>query len=123
MRNILLNTFFVVVLVLTSSVISFWYSLETGDFVWFSRAGSIVTVFGILLTVKHNILSNSRDLESVVMEKNNYAKYAPKKGSDKYTEHENSAKGIIRDEYVGILITILGTIVWGYGDLLGEFFI
>jgi hypothetical protein len=97
---------------------SFAYSYHTNDFSWLGRSGSIITVLGILLTIKHSIFSESRDIKSVVKERNHYAVYAPDESSEAYKKHEAHAKLIIRDEYLGAAFTIVGTIIWGYGDLL-----
>lgn len=101
---------------------SLWYAIQVNDFLWVSRSGSVITVLGIMLTIKHSIFSNARDLQSVVREKNHYAVFAPDQSSDMYREHEAHAKIVIRDEYLGASLTIFGTIIWGYGDLLGKIF-
>jgi hypothetical protein len=100
---------------------SLYHSLTTNEFAWFSRSGSIITVLGIMLTIKHNIFSESRDIKSVVKEKNHYANYSQCEKSDEYKVLEDRAKIIIRDEYLGAALTIVGTAIWGYGDLLVEF--
>lgn len=98
---------------------SIWYSIITGDFSWLSRSGSVVTVLGLLLTIKNGIFSETRDIESVVLEKNHYARWAPEDDSNEYREHVKYAKKVIREEYIGFGITVVGTVIWGYGDLIG----
>lgn len=122
MRNLLLNTWVIVAIMAAVGGSSFWYAFETSDFLWVSRSGSILTVLGIMLTIKHNIFSESRDLNSVVNEKNHYAVWAPDKNSDEYRKQVEHAKVVLRDEYLGAGLTLTGTVLWGYGDLLGNLF-
>ena len=120
MRNIFLNTWVIcglVILISTSSVV---YSAFINDFIWLSRSGSVITIFGLLLTLKHNILSENRDIDSIVKEKNHYANNSPK-DSDLYKEHVKYARKVIADEYIGLSLTIVGTFIWGYGDLFNCF--
>lgn len=118
MRNILLNSWILLLLIVSTVAVSLYYSISTNDFTWFGRSGSLATIFGLLLTLKHHILSTSRDIESVVNEKFHYAVWAPSEESPEYQEDIKSAKKILRDEYIGVFVTIAGTIIWGYGDLL-----
>lgn len=122
MKDYLLNTWFVVILICAVAAISLYCSFQLSDFSWFGRSGSIITIFGILLTIKHSIFSPSRDSAAVVRETQSYAKFAPEKDSDIYKEQLASAKTVIRDEYIGFTITIVGTGIWGYGDLVAHFF-
>ena len=85
---------------------------------WFGRSGSIVTVAGLLITLKHSILSNKRTLDDAVMERNRYAKWAPDDDSPEYIAAVAEAKRVLRDEKVGLFLTVIGTAIWGYGDLL-----
>ncbi|MDA3915619.1 MAG: hypothetical protein PF690_01410 [Deltaproteobacteria bacterium] len=120
MRNILLNTWVVILLVLLMGGVSACYAFINNDYSWVSRSGSVITVLGLLLTIKHSIFSESRDIHSVVREKNHYAVFAPDRDSDVYKDQTTHAKKIIKDEYLGFFITIIGTIIWGYGDLVGQ---
>ena len=123
MRNIILNTWLLLIIILVAGFGSLCYSISSNDFSWFSRSGSVITIFGLLLTMKHHILSSSRDIDSIVMEKCHYANYAPDEGTPSYNENRKNAKIIMRDEYLGVFITITGTIIWGYGDLVYNLFI
>lgn len=98
--------------------VSFIYATSSGDSQWFSRGGSVATILGLLLTIKHSVLSVSRDIHSVVKEKFHYAVWAPERDSKEYEDNIAVARRIIRDEYMGIVLTVVGTIFWGYGDLI-----
>lgn len=97
---------------------SFVGSSLTEESLWFARAGSITTVFGLLITIKHNVLASDRDLDTIVMEKRHYANWAPEPGSDDYLADLRYAKKVMRDEYIGLVMTLFGTVIWGYGDLI-----
>ena len=118
MREQVLNTWILAGLAVMALLGSLVLSLSSRDPQWFGRAGSIATVCGLLLTVKHSILSASRDEAEVVHEKQHWAKWAPANDSAEYQAALVDAKRVIRDEYLGLLITVLGTAVWGYGELL-----
>lgn len=118
MRNILLNTWVILFVAVFVGGISTCYAFINQDYLWVSRSGSVITVLGLLLTIKHTIFSESRDIHSVVTEKHHYAVYAPERDSEKYQEQIVHAKKIIRDEYIGFCTTIIGTIIWGYGDAI-----
>ena len=118
MRNILLNTWVLILLALFVGGVSLWYSIFQQDYLWISRAGSVITVLGLLLTIKHSIFSEYRDIHSIVREKYHYAVYAPERDSEEYKKQIKHTKKIIRDERMGFGTTIVGTIIWGYGDLI-----
>lgn len=79
-----------------------------------------MTVMGLLLTIKHTIFSDSRNIHKVVKERENFAVTAPPEETKEYTKLLKKAEKSIFDEYVGFTLTILGTFIWGYGDLLGS---
>jgi len=58
-----------------------------------------------------------------MLEKFHYAVAAPSEGSDAWKVAAKKAKAIMRDEYIGLAATVIGTVIWGYGDLLGKLFI
>ena len=118
MRNIILNTWLLIVIMVVVSVSSIYFSIINQDYSFFSRSGSIVTMLGILLTVKHSILSESRGVTSILMEKNHYCVYMPQEDSQEYQNALRKSQLIMLDEYLGISLTIIGTVIWGYGDLL-----
>jgi len=114
----ILKTWFLLIAIATVLLFSIAQAFRFYDPVWFSRGGSLITVLGLLLTVKHSIFSPGRDLDSIVNEKFHYAVFAPSRGDAKWESDRKFARKIRRDERLGILMTIIGTIVWGYGDLI-----
>ncbi|WP_440995971.1 hypothetical protein [Arhodomonas sp. SL1] len=59
MRDILINS----TVAATAVGASLVASVASGDSEWFLRSGSIVTVAGLLLMVKHNVLCEGMSLE------------------------------------------------------------
>ena len=110
-------------MVLLAAGASIYYSIICNDYSWFSRAGSLITISGLLLTLKHHILSSSRNINTVMLEKFHYAVYAPSEGTERYRQDKSAAMKIMRDEYIGVIITVIGTVIWGYGDLVEKLFI
>ena len=118
MRETILRTWVIVSLALFLLIGSYSYATISEQSLWFGRAGSATTILGLLLTIKHTILAGSRDIHKIIMEKKHYAVWAPDRESDVYKEDMKFAKHVLRDEYTGLIVTVIGTIVWGYGDLI-----
>ena len=104
-------------------------SLASGDWNWFSRAGSAVVALGIVLT-SHQILEHNRRL--LERQRRESARY-PATGHHSVYAHdwadENSIRRLIRarseqedlwrSEFSGFHMLVGGTLIWGFGDLLG----
>lgn len=118
MREIFLNTWLLVTLAAAALAASLVGSALTEESHWFARSGAVVTVLGLLLTIKHNVLSSSRDINAIVAEKRHYAYFAPDKDSPVHQKDLQMARHIMRDEYLGLAFTVVGTVVWGYGDIV-----
>ncbi len=101
-------------------------SLATGDWNWFARSGSAVVALGVLLT-SHQILEQYHRLR-VSQELNDHR---PTNGHARERDWagENSMRELIRtrrheedrwaEEFFGMRILVVGTLVWGFGDLIG----
>ncbi len=95
-------------------------SLYTGDWSWFSRSGSAMVALGIFFT-SHQILEHSLRLRE------NRMRWEAQSGHD--WADENSIRKLIRArsreedlweiEFHGFYMLIVGTLVWGFGDLVG----
>jgi hypothetical protein len=96
-------------------------SLKSGDWTWFSRSGSALVAIGILFT-SHQILEHSLRL------KENRMRWEERSGHD--WADENSIRKLIKArsreedlweiEFHGLYMLVVGTLVWGFGDLLGR---
>lgn len=89
---------------------SLYYSIKTGEFSWFGRFGSIITIMPIIIS----LFELSIDRRSLFFSKNNYCKLAPD------NVEELSAKYWPIVIWVNSMISIIGTVIWGFGDLLGN---
>ncbi len=83
----------------------------------FSSSGSIVSAIGLLLTLKHNFLSSMKNPKEAVSKHNQYSRFG--------SAHMMEIPGVVnptiialKDEYVGILLVLLGGITNGYGGFL-----
>lgn len=91
--------------------IALYLSISNDDFIWFSRFGALISVIPILIS----IIEFYSDRQAIFYAKNNYAVHAPDnvvEQADKYWP-----KKIILNS----IITIIGTVIWGFGDLINMF--
>ena len=110
-------------------------SLKTGDWSWFSRSGSAVVVIGLLLT-SHEIFERNRRLrehrrnreERLSSNGEQEASYrANRDWADANSFHRlirsrSREEAIWEIEMHGFYLLVAGTLVWGFGDLLGLVF-
>ncbi len=90
-------------------------SMELGDWGWFSRSGSLVVVYGILLT-SHQIIEHMQHLGR---EQRRDSMVNRDWGSDArhhFLQDDNEMRW--RSEKNGLYMLIIGTLVWGFGDLI-----
>ncbi len=103
-------------------------SLESGDWTWFSRSGSALVAIGILFT-SHQILEHSLRLKE---NRTRWEERLHEQCSGHDWADENSIRKLIRArsreedlweiEFHGLYMLVVGTLVWGFGDLLGALF-
>lgn len=97
-------------------------SVLEGNWQWFSRSGSLVVVIGILLTSTQII----EELQQMRLRR-----WRSEHHSDSWSTHdwaeETRAHSNLRgseDDPLGrgqgLFLLILGTLIWGFGDLLGR---
>lgn len=98
--------------------ISAMMSFVLGEAEWFGRAGSIVTVLGLILMVKQNLLCAATDIDTAIIEKPHHNTPAPRRGTALYASELARARRILRNEMLGFCTLMVGTVTWGYGDLL-----
>ncbi len=93
-------------------------SIWLGNWTWLSRSGSLVVINGIILT-SHQVIDHINRL------KLNQVRAPTQFGrdwadADKRQLIEDPREGVWRYEKYGLYMLILGTLVWGFGDLLNE---
>lgn len=113
-KRITFNTYLLAILTLLAGV---GLSLQTGHWDWFSRSGSLLVIYGILLT-SQQILDHIQQLKS--LQRSVAASQRDWAHGDKShlvnTHHEIQW----RDEAYGLYMLVAGTFIWGFGDLIGE---
>ena len=97
-----------------------YLSLKTSDWSWFSRSGSLVVVLGIILT-STQIIENSKRLKQrqLSWEAKFTHDWATKLESKVFPNLRANDTDIWASGRCGLLLLINGTLVWGFGDLLG----
>ena len=109
-------------LILSFSVcaISIWMSLRYQNWIWFSRSGSIIVIIGIVLTSSH-IIENSAKLNARRRHHdNNFDRdFAGESKQDTLKYSRRHDEDIWESSLRGLYLLIAGTLIWGYGDLIG----
>ena len=105
-------------------LLGIWHSLNTQDWSWLARSGSVIVIIGILLT-SSQIIENSRRLKKRRhYEENNFHRDF---ASDLKQSSIENRYAYEEDIWVsglhGLYLLIAGTLIWGFGDLLGGLFI
>lgn len=93
-------------------------SIATGDWSWFARSGAILTALGLLLASRKVLIARA-DLLALLSDMERAD------GSER-TARLESFKRLQRDidrqvvEKAGFALLVIGTLVWGFGDLVGR---
>lgn len=118
-----LTTSKALILSLIVSAISIWLSLRFQDWSWFARSGSIIVVIGLFLT-STQIIENSRRLNMRRRHHGHnfgrdFADDIKKRTLEDSRHHDED---VWESGLKGLYLLIIGTVIWGYGDLLAFFF-
>ncbi len=100
-----------------------WHSLNTHDWSWFARSGAIVVVIGVLLT-SSQIIENNRRLKKRrgYSDDNFHRDFADDLKHRSLDKHPLSEEDLWVSGMHGLYLLISGTLIWGFGDLLGLIF-
>lgn len=98
-------------------------STATGEWEWFARSGSAVVAIGILLT-SSQIRQHMRRLRALrgqlmAQSQRDWASDEDKRALLRAASVQES---IWEGEGHGLYMLIVGTLIWGFGDLLGSVF-
>ncbi|GAB4344304.1 MAG: hypothetical protein Kow006_00080 [Gammaproteobacteria bacterium] len=95
-------------------------SLATGEWQWFSRAGSLMVVVGILLT-SSQIRDHSRRLRRLRGQLSGQSRrdWAGEERIRELVRAAGEQEAVWEIEGHGLYILVLGTLIWGFGDLVG----
>ena len=120
------------VLALGLFVIGALLSLGLNDWTWFARSGSAVVALGILFT-SHEIIEHYDYLREHQRPRNERGAWTAAPKAKTAANHDWANKNSIRElirarrreetiwesEFHGLRMLVIGTLVWGFGDLVG----
>jgi hypothetical protein len=107
------------------TAIGFAHSFIIKDFQWFQRIGSILVCIGILLLARPSFVNQPlllpvKKLDSPYDSNDpEHYKYIGEPIPEPVVEDVKNRNAV--NKY-GPIITSFGTVIWGYGDLLGKLF-
>lgn len=113
LKSTLWNAWFVLIFSIVSVVMGVVLAIHFCDWLWFSRFGSLISVAGLLL-----VSSPIGDLGVYRAHARSFG-FARKDDDGNSQVSTDESKNTGNKVLVGIFVSILGTIVWGFGDLLG----
>lgn len=130
MRTILLSTSFLFLLALLVVVLSIHADIGNKSLLWFQRSGSIVVFFGALLSYRSIVRLGKNGTggspvlfakATVVSIDNACPVQTMKVAYDTETEEQFIQHALDKFAgYIGTWLMVIGTVIWGYGDLLGS---
>lgn len=92
-------------------------SMRTNDWTWLSRAGSLVVIIGIVLT-SHQIIEHMRNLSRNQQRDLKFNRDWATEDKQQFI-HEDRQVTWMSEKY-GLYMLIIGTFVWGFGDLINQ---
>ena len=118
-----LNILLIKLLSIADVTVGVWLSMSVGDWQWFARSGAMLVVLGILLT-SSQIIENSRRLKTRHTLHPSHFKhdYAEELKQRKLAHASILEEDIWHDGLRGLYLLIIGTLIWGFGDLVGWLF-
>lgn len=101
-------------------------SIFTNDWTWFGRSGAILTAYGIVITyldLQGFLAKSVEDISARIdkhLETHDLSQVPDEKIDQIEAQKDAIFAGIIKSmRRVEFSILVLGTIIWGYGDLIG----
>ena len=114
MRPSCLKTYALTLPVFAAGILA---SAETHDWGWFARSGAAVVAIGVFLTSRE-ILEHNRRLRAGVWGRD----WADEGSIRQLVRSRHREEDLWETKFHGLYILIAGTLVWGFGDLLGPLF-
>ncbi|ENG6090466.1 TPA: hypothetical protein ACMDVJ_004344 [Vibrio parahaemolyticus] len=109
----------IVTVLLSIILLVFGYIIDglNGEYAYFISNASVVTAFGLILTIKHNYLSNIQNVNTLVESDYHEAECGPS-ASEMAVDHTyvNSLISKATDEGTGLVLILIGTLVNAYGS-------
>jgi hypothetical protein len=114
------QTFFLYILSAIILLLSLYLSVLSRNWQWFSRSGSLIVILGIYLT-SSQIIENSHRLgqRRFVQKDGNFQRdwAGDKHEKIRHTKHHNEEETWVMGK-CGFNLLIIGTLIWGFGDLV-----
>ena len=116
-KSTTLNAYLSAVITLTTGA---FISVETGDWTWFSRCGSLVVVIGIWLTSSQIIHHMQRLKQRYTIGESEFQRdWATENKQQSLLSARQYEEATWINEKSGFYMLIIGTLIWGFGDLPG----
>jgi len=123
MQKIFSNNFGMLLLALVAAVIGFLWAWEVRSGGPFSRSGAIVTAVGLFLLSRDKIVGQDLGLP-VYMAESPFRNIDP----DHYESIGEAVPDWVREDVksriaigrYGPIVSVIGTLIWGFGDLFVE---
>ncbi len=112
-KQVTLNAYIIAILTLIVGAI---ISLESNDWQWFSRSGSLLVINGIILTSRQ-IIEHIQQLKHLQRHAHQSLRDWAKGDKNHLIKEYHELQW--RDEKYGLYMLIAGTFIWGFGDLVG----
>lgn len=113
MRNLCVNSGLLLAVALAITVVGSTASFVAGEWRWFSRSGAVVVLIGVLMSARKCVRIGFKGLFQGTPVTGD-SRSAPA-SEEKNTETERGQD--IRAAQWGIWVAVVGTLIWGFGDL------
>ena len=122
-KHVTLSTRKAVLFSVAVFVVGVLFSLARDDWSWFARSGSIIVIIGIFLT-SSQIIENSRRLKlrRNHRHQNFHRDYAEDIKRETLERSRSLDEDIWENGLRGLYLLVIGTLIWGFGDLGGYLF-
>ena len=125
MRSLIANNTFMIVLAICLMLVGAYVGYTHKDFMWFARFGALVVAVGLALLSRSSVIGIDVKMH-VTMAETGLSHLDP----DHYRKLGEPVPAYVSEDQkmrfaVGVLgpiISLLGTVVWGFGDLLNKCF-
>jgi hypothetical protein len=113
-KRVITNVYLISVLAIAVGGMSLYFDFYLKVPHWFQRSGSIITILGAILSARKLISKGIK--ESIESE------YVCSGGDSEtdFSEIAAEAKKNVQSAYIGIFFIIIGTVIWGYGDIISK---